>query len=403
MKLTNVDAHRIKKDFPLLAKNMVYVDNAATTQKPQAVIDALQHFYTESNANIHRGVYALSEKATQAYENARLRVTQFLDAREHEVVFTSGTTESMNLIAHCLPHLFNERKEVVLSVMEHHANIVPWQQAAKHYGLTLKYIRIKDDLTLDYDHARELITEQTAVVSIMHVSNALGTCNDVSQIIRRAQEKGAYTVIDAAQSVPHMNLSMQELNCDFLAFSGHKMCGPTGIGVLCGRKAYLAQMPPFHTGGDMIRRVTFHEAEWNDVPMKFEAGTPHIAGAVGLARAIDYLDTIGFERIHIWNKELAEHAVKHLQEIPQVKLLRPPQDQATGIVSFIITGVHPHDVSSLLDDYGICVRGGHHCAMPLMDTLGVTGTSRMSFYLYNTREDVDAVIDAIKKAIEVLT
>ncbi|MDO8642606.1 MAG: cysteine desulfurase [Candidatus Woesearchaeota archaeon] len=403
--ITDQQTQELRKDFPLLRtkmndKKLVYLDNAATTQKPKQVIQAIKEFYEKDNANIHRGIYTLSEQATQRYEDAKKTVAGFINARPDEIICTRSTTESLNLLAFTLPELFtgkDERTEIVLTEMEHHANLVPWQQVAKRKGWTLKFIRMKEDFTLDYEDAKKKISEKTAIVSVGHVSNALGTINDVETICRIAHEKGALFIVDAAQSAPHMPIDAKKIGCDFLAFSGHKMCGPTGIGVLFGRKELLEKMPPFNTGGDMIRKVTYENAEWNDVPMKFEAGTPNIAGAIGLAAAIEYLKKIGMENIEAHEKELLKYTLEKIKKVENITIYNAGIENSSGILSFNFKNIHAHDVAAVLSDEGICIRGGHHCAMPLMNKLGIAGTARASFYLYNTTKDIDRFINALKK------
>jgi cysteine desulfurase / selenocysteine lyase len=415
-KITNEKAKELRKDFPILqeksgekGKSLIYLDNAATTQKPQQVIQAITDFYSTTNANIHRGVYKISEEATRQYEEAHKVVARFINASsKQEVIFTRNCTESVNLLAYTLHPLIvakekeenQKRNEILVTEMEHHSNLVPWQQFAQRHGMTLKYIKMKDDFTLDYEDAQQKITENTALVSLVHVSNSLGTVNDVKRIIGWAKEKGALTIVDAAQSVPHMNIDVQAMGCDFLTFSAHKMLGPTGMGVLYGRKELLEKMPPFLYGGDMIRKVTYEDATWNDLPWKFEAGTPNIAGGIVFATAIKYLESIGMENIEAWEKELTQYALTRMKDVPGIKIYHAGPENSAGIISFTIDGMHPHDVASLMDDASVCVRGGHHCTMPLMDKLGITGSSRVSFYLYNTLEDVDTFIETLKKAQE---
>ncbi|MBI5388891.1 SufS family cysteine desulfurase [Candidatus Woesearchaeota archaeon] len=402
MKLTNQKAKELKKDFPLLqkkerGKELVYIDNAATTQKPKAVIDAVCRYYLAENANIHRGLYKISEIATLHWEKAHASVASFIHADPEEIIFTRNATEGINLVSYCLPALFRMRKEIVVTALEHHANLVPWQECAKRHGLILKVIAMKPDFTLDYKDAQKKITEQTALVAMNHISNALGTKNDVQYLISLAKKNGAFTLVDAAQSAPHTPINVRKMGCDFLAFSSHKMLGPTGLGVLYGRKELLAQMPPFMTGGDMIRTVSYQDATWNDLPMKFEAGTPHIAGAIGFAEAIKYLQEVGMETIEAWEGELLSYALKEFQKIKGVTVYSTGPEKSAGILSFNIKGVHAHDVASILGAEGICIRGGHHCAMPLMGALGIAGTCRASFYLYTTYEDVDRLVAAVKK------
>lgn len=405
MELNNEKAKEIKKDFPIFESNpeLIYLDSAATSQKPKKVTEAIKDFYENYNANIHRGIYSLSEKATEKYEESRRVIGNFIKASnpEKEIIFTKNTTESLNLLAYSLNSIIsegkNERNEIVLSQMEHHSNLVPWQQLAKREGMKLKFIKMKDNFEIDLKDARQKITEKTAIVSITHVSNSLGTVNPVKKIIKLAKEKNKdiITIVDAAQSVPHMKLDVKELGCDFLAFSGHKILGSLGIGVLYGKQELLEEMEPFNFGGDMIRKVDFESSEWNELPMKFEAGTQNVAGAVGLAEAVRYIENIGIDNIEKWEKELTGYALKKIKEIPEVELYSAGNN--VGILSFNIKGIHPHDVASLLDEEGIAIRAGHHCNMPLMKKLGIKATCRASFYLYNRFEDIDALIESLKK------
>ncbi len=401
MTLTNNDAKEFRKDFPIFEtnKNLAYLDNASTTQKPKAVITAITNFYETTNANIHRGVYTLSEKATNHYEDARKTVAQLINAQTDEIVFTQSTTDSLNMLAQSITALTGDRKEIVLTEMEHHSNLVPWQQLAQRTGMKLTFIQMKDDFTLDYEDAKNKITENTALVSVTHISNALGTVNDVQQLVQLAKDKGALSIIDAAQSMPHMKVDVQAIGCDFLVFSGHKMCGPTGVGVLFGKKDLLEKLPPSTFGGGMINKVTYETTTWADNPQKFEAGTPNIAGVIGLAAAITYLQKIGMENITTWEKELTEYALEKIRALPNIKLYT--SENSAGIISFTIEGIHPHDTAAIANDEGVCIRGGHHCCMPLMDKLGVAGTSRASFYFYNTKEDADTFINALEKAQDI--
>ncbi|RJQ15599.1 cysteine desulfurase [Candidatus Woesearchaeota archaeon] len=380
-----------KADFPIL-QHVVYLDNAATTQKPKKVIDAIAHFYETSNANAHRGVYQLSMKASQLYDDARKTVADFIHADADEIIFTRNATESINLVAAAVFPLL-KGKEIVLTVMEHHSNLIPWQQFAKKNGFTLQFIQMKPDFTLDYQDAEKKINDKTALVAFCQVSNALGTINDAEKIIALAKKHHALTLIDAAQSAPHMIVDVKKLDCDFLAFSGHKMLGPMGIGVLYGKKELLEKMQPYQFGGDMIKSVSLEHAEWNDLPMKFEAGTVNVADAVGLAEAIKYLEHIGMDVIEKKEKELLQYALQELKKIKTLKIYHA--EKSSGIISFTMEKVHPHDIASLLDDERICIRAGHHCAMPLMHILGVPATARISFYIYNTREDVDMLVKAL--------
>src|SRR3989344_1773868 len=392
-----------KDDFPILLNTgMIYLDNSATSQKPQQVIEAITHFYENSNANVHRGIYRLSQQATVLYEKAHEIVGTFIGASPDEIIFTSGTTDSLNLLARSLSWNLQNGDEIVLTEMEHHSNLVPWQQIAKERGAVLKFIPVTAEYYLDMKKARELITSKTKIVSVVHISNVLGTINPVHEIAQLAHEVGAVCVVDAAQSVPHLPINVQELDCDFLAFSGHKMCGPTGIGVLYGKKELLRKLVPSTFGGGMIREVSFNDATWADVPAKFEAGTPNIAGAVGLAAAIEYLQTIGMKNIWQHTHSLTEYALTKLSAIEGVTIIGPPAGKDRGaVISFTMNGLHPHDVSELLDKENIAVRGGHHCAMPLMKKLGVQGTTRASLYLYTTKEDVDAFVNVIQNIVSV--
>ena len=407
MKLTNETVKQLKKDFPILQtkvnnKPLVYLDNTATTQKPKAVIEAIKNFYETTNANIHRGVYPLSEEATNLYEQAHEITAKFINAQKEEIIFTRSTTESLNLLSYSLPSIIKKGNTIVVTAMEHHSNLVPWQQLAKRNNLKLEIIKLKDDFTLDYEDAEKKINENTAILSINHISNSLGTINDIKTLIELGKQHKAITIVDAAQSIPHQKIDVKELDCDFLAFSGHKMLAPTGIGVLYGKKELLEKLQPFNFGGDMISKVTYQDAEWNNIPMKFEAGTPNIAGAIGLAAAIQYLENIGLENIQAWESHLTEMALQELKRDSDITIYNPGENKSAGIISFNIKGTHAHDVASILGDEGICIRGGHHCNMPLMHSLNIQGTSRASFALYNTEEDVQAFIQAIKKTKEIL-
>lgn len=403
MTITNDKAKEIREDFPIFStqmygKPLVYLDNAATTQKPNLVINTVNEFYAEQNANVHRGVYYLSQEATEMYEKAHKTVAQFIGAQEQEIIFTRGTTESINLLSYTLHELIGKRKEILISEMEHHSNMVPWQQFAKRNNLTLKYISMKDNFTLDYDDAKEKITEDTAIVSVGHISNAMGTVNNIKKICTLAKDQGSLSIIDGAQGAAHTQVDVNDIGCDFYAFSGHKMLGPTGIGALYAKKDLLEKMPPFNYGGDMIRKVTYQESTWNDLPMKFEAGTPNIAGGIGFAAAVDYLQKIGMDNIQNWEKELLKYTLEKLKDMEDLEIYNPGQQNSAGILSFNLKQVHAHDVASILDIQGVCIRGGHHCAMPLMDKLNLTGTSRASFYIYNTYEDIDTLIKGLKEA-----
>ncbi len=402
--LNALNAERIREDFPILkrkvyGKPLVYLDNAATTQKPRQVIQAMNDYYEAYNSNVHRAVHRLSQEATAAYDDAHEKVVDFIGAEGmEEVVFTKNTTESINIVANSLPQLLKLQKndEIVLTQMEHHSNIVPWQQAAKRTGAKIRYIEVDSNGELKLQQLRQTIGKKTKIVAFTHVSNVLGTINPAKEIIAAAKEAGALTVVDAAQSVPHMPVNVKELGCDFLAFSAHKMLGPTGIGVLYGKKELLEKMEPALYGGDMISEVSFEDAKWNELPWKFEAGTPNMAGAVGLAAAVDYLQKAGMENIHVHERMLTKKAFERLQEIEDLTIYGPEAEKRGGLVAFNVNGVHTHDVSAILDAEGIAVRGGHHCAMPLARLLGVSGTTRASFYLYNTTEEIDKLTDALE-------
>ncbi len=388
----------MKKDFPLLKNGLIYLDNSATTQKPVKVIEAVKEYYENDNANVHRGIYKLAQKSTLLYEKAHEMVANFIGAEFEEVIFTKGTTEGLNLLAYSLGKNLKAGDEIVLTEMEHHSNIVPWQQIAKEKGAVVKFIPVTKEYRLDLAKAQELITAKTKIVSVVHLSNVLGTINPVKELAVMTHKVDAVMIVDAAQSVPHMKINVKELDCDFLAFSGHKMCAPTGIGVLYGRKELLEKMHPFLYGGDMISEVTFEKSTWNQLPWKFEAGTPNLAGAAGLMTAIEYLQNIGMENISAHGQELTKNALEKLSAIPGINIIGPSDIKYRGpVISFTIDGMHPHDVSELLDKENIAVRGGFHCAMPLFSKLGLDGSIRASFYVYNTTEEVDKLAEALLK------
>lgn len=398
-----ISADKIRQDFPILFQEvndepLVYLDNAATTQKPKAVLDALKDYYEHENANVHRGVHTLAERATHSYEAAREKVRSFINASETaEVLFTRGTTTSLNWVARSFGEQFiHEGDEILISYMEHHSNVIPWQQLAKKTGASLKYIELTEEGFLDMEKAKELINSNTKIVSIAHVSNVLGVINPVEELAQMIHEQGGILVVDGAQSTPHMAIDVQQIDCDFFAFSGHKMCGPTGIGVLYGKRKWLEQMEPVEFGGEMIDFVELYDSTWKELPWKFEAGTPNIAGAIALGHAIDYLEAIGMENIHHYEKELVAYVLPKLQQIEGLKIYGP-QDPAkrTGVISFNLDGLHPHDVATALDMEGVAVRAGHHCAQPLLKYLQVAATARASFYFYNTKQDADRLVDAI--------
>ncbi len=397
-----LNTRKIREDFPILkrkvyGKPLIYLDNAATTQKPRQVIMAMSDYYESHNSNVHRAVHKLSQEATEAYDEAHEKVAQFIGANGiEEVVFTKNTTESINIVANSLSRQLKKGDEIVLTQMEHHSNIVPWQQAAKKSGAIVKYAKINRSGELDMQQLRQIITKKTKVVAFTHVSNVLGTINPAKEIIAAAKESGAVTVLDAAQYVPNMPVDVKRLGCDFMAFSAHKMLGPTGIGVLYGKEDALEETEPLLYGGDMISEVTFDSAKWNELPWKFEAGTPNMAGAVGLAAAVDYLNGLGMESVQEHEKVLTKAALAKLQQVDGLTIYGPDAAKRGGLVSFNINDIHPHDVSALLDAEGIAVRGGHHCAMPLARLLGLTGSVRASFYVYNTIEEIEKLADALK-------
>jgi len=401
------DVGRVRKEFPALkqlvhGKPLVYLDNAATTQKPQLVIDAITRFYQEDCSNIHRGVHLLSERATRAYEDVRLAVQQFINAADPaEVIFVRGTTEAINLVAHSYGRTHVQAGDAVLiSAMEHHSNIVPWQILCEERGAKLRVVPMNGRGELLLDEYEKLLTPRTKLVAVSHVSNALGTVNPVRQIIAMAHERGIPVLVDGAQAVPHLQVDVQELDCDFYAFSGHKMYGPTGVGVLYGKKRLLEAMPPYQGGGDMISSVTFEKTTFNRPPFKFEAGTPNIAGVVGLGAAVEYLRRIALERVLVHEHYLLAYATERISSLPGVRLIGTAQEKA-AVLSFVLEGVHPHDIGTVLDQEGIAVRTGHHCAQPVMQFFGVPATARASFALYNTEEEVDALISGIYKVQEI--
>ena len=398
---------RVRQDFPILkqrvyGKPLVYLDNAASSQKPRAVIDAISGFYSEDYANIHRGLHALSERATQAYEGARETVRPFLNApTEQEIIFVRGTTEAINLVAqsYARPRL-QPGDEILISAMEHHSNIVPWQIVCAERGARLRVVPITDAGELRLDVYEELLRPRTKLVAITHVSNVLGTINPIREIINLAHQRQIAVLVDGAQAVPHLAVDVQSLDCDFYAFSAHKLYGPSGIGVLFGKAALLEAMPPYQGGGDMISSVTFENTTYNRLPYKFEAGTPHIAGAVGLGAAIEYVTAIGLETIAAYEHELLAEATARLAAMPEVRLIGTAQEK-TGVLSFVMEGIHPHDIGTVLDREGIAIRAGHHCAQPVMQRFGISATARASFGLYNTQAEIDALVAGIHKVLEV--
>ena len=399
--MSALDAYKIRQDFAILDQvvndePLVYLDNAATTQKPQVVLDTLMAYYHEDNANVHRGVHTLAERATAAYEASREKLRQFINAKStKEVLFTRGTTTGLNWVGRFAEQVLEPGDEVVISIMEHHSNIIPWQKACKKTGAKLVYAYLKDG-QLDMEDLANKITEKTKFVSLAQVSNVLGCINPVKEIAKFAHQVGAYMVVDGAQSAPHMAIDVQDLDCDFFTLSGHKMLGPTGIGVLYGKEEILNQMNPIEFGGEMIDFVYEQEATWKELPWKFEAGTPNIAGAIALGAAVDYLSALGMENIHAYEQELVDYVLPKLQAIDGLTVYGPEDpSQHAGVIAFNIDGLHPHDVATALDYEGVAVRAGHHCAQPLINHLGISSAARASFYIYNTKEDCDKFVEAI--------
>ena len=398
---------RIRKDFPILhqevhGKPLVYMDNAATAQKPQAVIDAIARYYATDNANVHRGVHRLSERATEAYEGARSRISRFLNAAHtREIIFVRGATEGINLVAQTYGRrVVGPGDEIVITALEHHSNIVPWQMLCEEKGAVLRVVPIDDAGEIDVATYARLLGERTRLVAVAHVSNALGTIVPVKPMIDAAHRRGIPVLVDGAQAAPHLRVDVQALDCDFYTFSGHKTYGPTGIGVLYGKAALLEQMPPFQGGGDMIKSVSFEKTVYNDLPYKFEAGTPHIAGAIGLGVALEYLEGLGLDHVAAYEHELLAHGTERLVRIPGLRLIGTAREKA-GVLSFVVDGIHPHDVGTILDREGIAVRTGHHCAMPVMTRFEIAATTRASLAFYNTHEEIDALADALGRVREI--
>jgi cysteine desulfurase/selenocysteine lyase len=403
--MKSIDTAKIRADFPILEREvhpgvpLIYLDSAATAQKPAVVLEAMDDYYRAHNANIHRGVHTLAEEATAAYEGARKKVAGFIGAAStREIIYTRNATEAINLVAATWGRANLKAGDlVILTEMEHHSNLVPWQMLAEERNLRLEFIEVTTDGLLDLDSYRVLLNAEPKLVAFTHMSNVLGTINPAETIISMAHQAGAITLVDAAQSVPHLPINVQQLDADFLAFSAHKMCGPTGIGILYGKKAILEAMPPYMGGGDMIKRVHLRNFVANELPHKFEAGTPAIAEAVGMARAIDYLQKLGMESVAGHERELIKYTLERLVEIPGVRVFGPEADKKGGVASFMMNGVHPHDVAQILDRDGIAVRAGHHCAMPLHEKYHIPATTRASLYLYNTRDEIDLLVNAIYK------
>jgi cysteine desulfurase/selenocysteine lyase len=405
-----VDVNKIRQDFPILAeqvngKDLIYLDTSATSQSPRQVINAMNDYYETYNSNVHRGVHTLGTKATDAYEKARMKVRSFINAqRFEEIIYTRGTTAAINLVARSFGDMVVEDgDEIVVTEMEHHANIVPWQQLAKRKNAKLVFIPMEEDGTITLDSVKSVMSDKTKIVAITHVSNVLGTINDIKEIAKITHEHGAYIAVDGAQAVPHMAVDVQDLDVDFYSFSGHKMLGPTGIGILYGKADLLDKMEPIEYGGDMIDYVYKTDATWTDLPVKFEAGTPMIAEAVGLHAAIDYLEELGLDNIHDYEQTLVGYAYDKMSEIEGIEIYGPDKDNRAGLITFNLTGVHPHDLATALDSEGIAVRAGHHCAQPLMKWCNAHSTARASFYLYNTKEEIDQFIESLEKTKEFFT
>jgi len=403
-----LDIQKIRADFPILSekvngKTLVYFDNGATSQKPQVVIDAISKYYQEINANIHRGVHTLSQLATDAYEISRGKIQNHINAKfSHEVIFTSGTTFGINLVANGFTSLLKEGDEVIVSALEHHSNIVPWQMLCERTRAVLKVIPMNEKGELIMEEYDKLLSDRTKIVTVNHISNALGTVNPIKEIISKAHAVGAAVLIDGAQAVPHLRPDVQALDCDFYVFSGHKICGPTGIGILYGKEDWLNKLPPYQGGGDMIKEVTFEKTTYAGLPFKFEAGTPNIAGGIVLGTAIDYMNEVGFENIQAQELELLQYGTKRLLEIEGLNIVGTAENK-TSVISFNIKGIHPYDIGTIVDKLGIAVRTGHHCAQPIMNHFNIPGTIRASFAFYNTKEEIDAMIEAIKKAVMMLS
>jgi cysteine desulfurase/selenocysteine lyase len=399
----------IRKDFPILArrvhgKPLVYLDSTASSQKPGAVIEAMRAYYETTHANVHRGVYELSEEATARMEKARVKVARFINARQSkQIIFTRNTTESINLVAYSWGYAnIHAGDLIVLTELEHHSNLIPWQLLAQRTGARLEFVPVTDDGLLRLDVYEQLLQQRPKLVAFAHMSNVLGTINPAREMIARAHAAGAVALVDAAQSVPHLPVDVQALDADFLCFSSHKMLGPTGIGVLYGKRDLLEAMPPFMGGGDMIRTVSLRESTWNDLPWKFEAGTPAIAEAIGLGAAVDYLNALGMEHVAAHEREITTYALEQLSQVPGLTIYGPPASQRGGVVSFTLGDIHPHDLASILDqEAGVAIRAGHHCAQPLMQRFGLSATARASFYVYTTRQEIDTLVQGLHKALEI--
>jgi cysteine desulfurase/selenocysteine lyase len=403
-----LDIQKVRADFPILTqkvngKTLVYFDNGATSQKPQVVIDAISKYYQEINANIHRGVHTLSQLATDAYEESRLKIQNHINAKySHEVLFTSGTTHGINLVSNGFASFLKPGDEVLVSALEHHSNIVPWQMLCEKTGAILRVIPMNLEGELIMSEFDKLLSDKTKIVTVNHISNALGTINPIKEIIQKSHKVGAAVLIDGAQAVPHLKPNVQELDCDFYVFSGHKICGPTGTGILYGKEDWLNKLPPYQGGGEMIKEVSFEKTTYAELPHKFEAGTPNIAGGIVLGTALDYMNSVGFEEIAAYEKELLDYGTVKLLEIPGLKIYGTAKEK-TSVISFNIDGIHPYDIGTIVDQNGIAVRTGHHCAQPIMTFFNIPGTIRASFAFYNTKEEIDYLVLNLQKAIKMLT
>ena len=402
---SSLNVEKIRRDFPIFKNNpdLIFLDNASTTQKPQQVIDTLTHYYENYNSNIHRGIYTIAEKATAAYEETRDKVAAFIGTEDRQsIVFTRGTTESINLVASSWGQNLKPGDEVLITEMEHHSNIIPWQLICEKTGASLKYIPISEDGMLDLSNPQKYFREKTKIVCVIHQSNVFGTINPIAEIVKMAHDVGALVLVDGAQSVPHHKVNVSKLGCDFFAFSGHKMMGPTGVGVLYTKPALLEEMNPFMGGGEMIREVSMEKSTWNDIPWKFEAGTPNIAQVIGMGAAIDYINEIGLQSIADYEKELLSYTKEKLQNIPGLSIYGKAKEKG-AVISFNIGKIHPHDVAHILDTSGIAIRAGHHCAQPIMKRLKVPATNRASFYIYNTFAEIDSLIDGLTKTVNLFS
>ena len=400
---TKFDPNKLRKDFPVLDRvvnknKLVYLDNVATSQKPKSVIDSLTQYYSTYNSNVHRGVHTLSVEATEAYENARVKLSDFIGSIPEEVIWTRNTSESINIVAYGLKNKVSSGDNIVISRMEHHSNLVPWQQLCDQTGASLRYLEHNLEGRIDLIDAKAKIDAKTKIIAITHMSNVLGVINPIKEIREMSKKFGSYLVLDGAQSVPHFKVNVNDLDCDFLSFSAHKMLGPTGIGLLYGKEELLNEMPPFYFGGDMISEVSYETAKWNDLPYKFEAGTPNIADAIATGAAVDYLNSVGMDNIFEHEEDITKYALEKFKELDGYNIIGPTDEEARGgVISFTHNKIHPHDIGEILDKFGIAIRTGHHCAMPLVRSYEIVAAARASFYLYNTKEEIDLLIDALRE------